>query len=84
MYSAWAAFYGRRREKVAVLYELIGAGTAEAYTGERRRRHRAFGEQSLLDDTAGSGDESASRDATGSDDDTAGRDAAGRDAAGDR
>ena len=35
--------------KVAVLYELISAGTAEAYTGERRRRHRAFGEQSFLE-----------------------------------
>lgn len=31
--------------KVAVLYELISAGTAEAYTSERRRRHIAFGEQ---------------------------------------
>jgi len=30
--------------KVAVLYELISAGTAEAYTSERRRRHIAFGE----------------------------------------
>jgi superfamily II DNA or RNA helicase len=35
--------------KVAVLYELIAAGTAEAYTGERRRKHRAFGETSLLE-----------------------------------
>ena len=35
--------------KVAVLYELISAGTAEAYTGERRRKHRAFGETSLLE-----------------------------------
>ena len=40
--------------KVAVLYELISAGTAEAYTGERRRRHRAFGELSLLDEVEAS------------------------------
>lgn len=30
--------------KVAVLYELISAGTAEAYTSDRRRQHVAFGE----------------------------------------
>ncbi len=29
--------------KVAVLYEILSAGTAEAYTSERRRRHLAFG-----------------------------------------
>lgn len=29
--------------KVAVLYEILSAGTAEAYTSERRRRHIAFG-----------------------------------------
>jgi superfamily II DNA or RNA helicase len=33
--------------KVAMLYELISAGTAEAYTSERRRRHVAFGEQAI-------------------------------------
>ena len=37
----------RRPDKVAQLYELIGAGTAEAYTSERRRLHSAFGEQEL-------------------------------------
>lgn len=31
--------------KVAVLYELISAGTAESYTSERRRSHVAFGQQ---------------------------------------
>ena len=30
--------------KVAVLYELISAGTAESYTSERRRSHIAFGQ----------------------------------------
>ncbi len=29
--------------KVAVLYEIVSAGTAEAYTSERRRNHVAFG-----------------------------------------
>lgn len=33
--------------KVAVLYEIIGAGTAEAYTSERRRSHAAFGEERI-------------------------------------
>ncbi len=31
-------------DKVAVLYEMISAGTGEAYTSERRRSHIAFGE----------------------------------------
>ncbi len=31
--------------KVAILYELISAGTAESYTSERRRSHVAFGQQ---------------------------------------
>lgn len=33
--------------KVAVLYEILGAGTAEAYTSERRRSHVAFGEERI-------------------------------------
>jgi superfamily II DNA or RNA helicase len=35
--------------KVAILYEIIGAGTAEAYTSERRRSHAAFGEQTVFE-----------------------------------
>ncbi len=34
--------------KVAVLYEILSAGTAEAYTSERRRKHVAFGEAEAL------------------------------------
>ncbi len=34
-------------DKVAVLYELISAGTAESYTSERRRSHVAFGQLEL-------------------------------------
>ncbi len=34
-------------DKVAVLYELISLGTAEAYTSTRRRNHVAFGEESV-------------------------------------
>ncbi len=30
--------------KVAMLYELLSAGTAEQWTSDRRRRHSAFGE----------------------------------------
>ncbi len=30
--------------KVAILYEILSAGTAEAYTSERRRNHVAFGQ----------------------------------------
>jgi superfamily II DNA or RNA helicase len=30
--------------KVAILYEILSAGTAEAYTSERRQRHAAFGQ----------------------------------------
>ncbi len=30
--------------KVAVLYEILSAGTAEQYTSDRRRRHAAFGQ----------------------------------------
>lgn len=33
-----------RPGKVAVLYELVSAGTAEGYTSERRRQHEAFEE----------------------------------------
>jgi len=33
--------------KVAVLYELVSAGTGEAYTSQRRRGHAAFGEPEL-------------------------------------
>jgi superfamily II DNA or RNA helicase len=33
-----------RDGKVAVLYELVSAGTAEGFTSERRRSHAAFGE----------------------------------------
>ncbi len=33
-----------RAGKTAMLYELLSAGTAEAYTSERRRSHVAFGE----------------------------------------
>jgi superfamily II DNA or RNA helicase len=33
-----------RDGKVAVLYELVSAGTGEAYTSQRRREHTAFGE----------------------------------------
>lgn len=32
-----------RDGKVAVLYELVSAGTGEGYTSERRRNHAAFG-----------------------------------------
>ncbi len=34
-----------KQGKTAILYELIAAGTAEAYTSQRRRSHAAFGEQ---------------------------------------
>ena len=34
-------------DKQAVLYELISAGTGEAFTSERRRGHAAFGQQNL-------------------------------------
>lgn len=37
-----------RDGKVAVLYELISSGTAEAYTSERRRSHIAFDGQEEL------------------------------------
>ena len=37
----------RRQGKVAQLYELIAAGTAEAYTSDRRRQHVAFGEMDI-------------------------------------
>jgi superfamily II DNA or RNA helicase len=33
--------------KVAVLYEIVSAGTAEAYTSERRQRHAAFGQEEI-------------------------------------
>lgn len=33
--------------KVAVLYEIISAGTAEFYTSERRRSHAAFGIETI-------------------------------------
>ncbi len=33
--------------KVAMLYELLSAGTAEAYTSERRRQHVAFGVEEI-------------------------------------
>ena len=33
--------------KVAVLYEIISAGTAEGYTSERRRNHVAFGQDEI-------------------------------------
>ncbi len=36
--------------KVAMLYELLSAGTAEQYTSERRRRHTAFGEVPAWDE----------------------------------
>jgi superfamily II DNA or RNA helicase len=40
--------------KVAVLYEILSANTAEAYTSERRRSHVAFGgEQEAFDPDAG-------------------------------
>ncbi|MBN8525842.1 MAG: ATP-dependent helicase, partial [Planctomycetes bacterium] len=35
--------------KVAVLYELVSAGTAEGFTSERRRSHAAFGEMDWRD-----------------------------------
>jgi superfamily II DNA or RNA helicase len=38
-----------RDGKVAQLYELVSAGTAEGYTSERRRSHAAFGENSWRD-----------------------------------
>lgn len=34
--------------KVAMLYEILSAGTAEAYTSERRQRHAAFGQEEIL------------------------------------
>jgi hypothetical protein len=34
---------------VAVLYELVSAGTAEGFTSERRRSHAAFGENDWRD-----------------------------------
>jgi len=40
--------------KVAVLYEILSANTAEAYTSERRRSHVAFGgEQEIFETEAG-------------------------------
>lgn len=36
-----------RAGKVAVLYELVSAGTGEAYTSQRRREHTAFGDVEL-------------------------------------
>lgn len=33
--------------KVAALYEIVSAGTAEGYTSERRRNHAAFGQDSI-------------------------------------
>lgn len=38
--------------KVAILYELISAGTGESYTSERRRSHIAFGQGEWQDDNA--------------------------------
>ena len=35
--------------KLAMLYELVSAGTAEGYTSERRRAHAAFGEADWRD-----------------------------------
>ena len=35
------------KNKVAVLYEILSAGTAEAYTSERRRNHVAFGQEEV-------------------------------------
>lgn len=34
--------------KVAMLYEILSAGTAETYTSERRRNHSAFGADDLF------------------------------------
>ena len=31
------------KDKVAILYEILSAGTSESYTSERRRQHAAFG-----------------------------------------
>ena len=50
--------------KVAQLYELISAGTAEAFTSERRRSHAAFGEAEIPFDES---DSTTGRNLTGSD-----------------
>ena len=36
-----------QEDKMAILYEMISAGTSEAYTSERRRSHRAFGYEEM-------------------------------------
>lgn len=41
--------------KVAVLYEILSAGTAESYVSERRRSHAAFGEEEVFDLDAAAG-----------------------------
>ncbi len=42
------------RDKRAVLYEILSAGTGETYTSERRQRHAAFGQmEAAFPDEAG-------------------------------
>ncbi len=40
------------KDKVAMLYEIVTAGTAEGYTSERRRQHAAFGNENFWDTEA--------------------------------
>ena len=35
----------RKGDKQAILYELVSAGTGEAYTSQRRRAHSAYGQE---------------------------------------
>jgi superfamily II DNA or RNA helicase len=56
--------------KVAMLYEIISAGTAEGFTSQRRRQHAAFGEEGIdwnvpVDDGVDGGDEPPSLDDDG-------------------
>jgi superfamily II DNA or RNA helicase len=52
------------KDKVAILYEILSAGTAEAYTSERRRAHVAFGfEEGQQEFTLGLGSDDAAEDA---------------------
>jgi len=42
--------------KMAMLYEMVSAGTAEAYTSERRQRHAAFGHEEMSWEEQGAAD----------------------------
>ena len=38
------------KDKVAILFEILSAGTGESYTSERRRNHVAFGQEEQPDE----------------------------------